>query len=191
MSLWAKIAVVAVIEAILFFLTRPEELQNRRWTRLAISFFLVAAGTMLGPLVTIVAMAFMAFLWTDVLSHYAAGGIVNFLHRDISSETGIRADFRYARNHRRDGETDKAITAIERELEKEPTNYEGLMLLAEIYEDLNQPGEALKHLQIIMDNSGATEDQKNYAQWEQEKCRQLQRHLDEQAQFKQQQQTSR
>lgn len=174
---------VFTVELGLFLLTLPDELRHHRWKRLGVSFLLVGAGAMLGPLVSLVAIALMAFLWTDVLSHYGAAGLVSFFQRDVSSETGIKPDFHYARNHRRDGETAKAVAAIEHELKKSPESYEGLMLLAEIYQDRNQPGEALKRLQIIVDSASATDDQKDYARWEQEKCRQLQRHLGEQALF--------
>jgi hypothetical protein len=98
----------------------------------------------------------------------------------------MKADFHYARNHRRDGERDKAVACIRHELSKEPKNFEGLLLLAEIYEDLNEPAAALAQLNIIIDNPEATEEQKEVARQEQENCRQLQRHLDEAAFFKQQ-----
>ena len=187
MSLGEQITAVIVVEAGLFFLTQPEELRRYRWLRLLVSLPLFwCALTFFLPLF-ICGVGLLAVMWSDVLAHYLSGGLTNLLHRDITSETGIKADFHYARNHRRDGETQKAIAAIEHELKKEPANYEGLMLLAEIYQDLNQPEEALQRLQIIVDGPSATQDQKNYALWEQEKCRQLQRHLQEQQFFKQQQ----
>lgn len=109
-------------------------------------------------------LGILAVMWSDVLSHYTGGWITDILHTDVSSETGIKPDFRYARNHRRDGEWHKAIAAIRHELTKDPKNFEGLLLLSEIYKDLAKPGEAIKQLNTILENPDATPDQKGGAQ---------------------------
>jgi hypothetical protein len=130
--------------------------------------------------------SFIVFMWADMISDIASGWLINILFGGGSSETGRFPDYHYAKNHRRDGERDKAIAAIQNELRKEPKNFEGRLLLAEIYQDLNQPKEALAQLHIILENPDATPDQKEVARNEEENCRQLQRHLDEAAFFKQQ-----
>jgi tetratricopeptide (TPR) repeat protein len=185
MSLWVDIAVLAASIPVLFLLTQPEELRRHRWWRILASLPLIfCVLTFFLPLF-IAGLGILAVIWSDILSHYAGGWFSDFLHRDVSSETGIKPDFRYARNHRRDGERDQAIACIRHELGKDPKNFEGHLLLAEIYEDLNQPREALAQLEIIIDNTEATPDQKEVARREQDNCRQLQRHLDEVALLKQ------
>jgi hypothetical protein len=130
--------------------------------------------------------SFIVFMWADMISDIMSGWLINILFEGGSSETGRFPDYHYAKNHRRDGERDKAIAAIQNELRKDPRNFEGRMLLAEIYQDLSQPKEALAQLDIILANPDATPDQKEVARNERENCRQLQRHLDEAAFIRQQ-----
>ena len=186
MSLRVDIAVLVLAGPVLFLLTQPEELRRHRWLRILFSLPLIACALTFFLPFFIGGIGLLAIIWSDVLGHYTSGWFTDFLHRDISSETGMKPDFRYAKNHRRDGEPQKALAAIQHELGKDPKNFEGLLMLAETHEDLNQPGAALAQLAIILDNPEATEEQKEVARREQDNCRQLQRHLEEAAFFKQQ-----
>jgi predicted Zn-dependent protease len=121
-----------------------------------------------------------------MVADFLSGWFVNFLYGGGFSQTGQHPDYRYAKNHRRDGERKEAVAAIQTELRKDPKNFEGLLMLAEIYEDLNQPAEAIAQLNIILENPDATPEQKEVAEHECENCRRLQKHLEEAEFFKQQ-----
>jgi len=187
MSLWVNIAALGAVCVVMFLLTQPKELREHRLLRIGVSLALVGAALNLGPIITVVVIAFLAFIWANVGSHYASGWVVNFLHRDVSSVTGIKPEYRFAKNHRRDGEIKEAVAAIEHELTKDPKNFEGLMLLAEIHEDLNQPEAALERLDVILRNPEATREQTELARHEKERCQQMLRLRAEAEFFKQQQ----
>ncbi len=166
-------------------LSNPIELRSGRWLKIAISLPLVLGfiGGMSsglnarGGLILISCIVALAFVWCANLSWFFAGSFANFFYSDISSPTGIRSDFRYAKIHRRDGELEQAVAAIEHELKKEPENFEGLILLAGVYNDMKQPEKAMAQLEIVSNAPGATEAQKEVARGENKRCEQLKRHL--------------
>jgi hypothetical protein len=49
-------------------------------------------------------------------------------------------------------------------LEKEPYSYEGLLLLAQIHIDLDQPERAMKAVDLILEKTQLTEDQRKLIQ---------------------------
>lgn len=166
-------------------LSHPLELRSDRWLKVAFSvplvFLIVTAMTSEldrgRGLRLIISVAVLGFVWCGNIACLCSGSFANFFHGDISSPTGMGLNFRYAKNHRRDGEIEQAIAAIEHELQKDPKNFEGLMLLAGVYQDMKQPEKALVQLEIVSNNSEATEAQKEVARAEIERCEQLRKHL--------------
>jgi hypothetical protein len=179
----ALICAAALI--VFLFLSHPLELRSTRWRKILLSaplVFLVAIGMSssldfkLG-LASVAGVVVLSFIWCGNLSWFFGGSFAGFFYGDISSPTGMGVNFRYAKNHRRDGELKQAIVAIEHELKKDPKNFEGLLLLAGVYQDLKQPEKALVQLAIVSNNPDATESQKEVARAEVKQCEQLQKHL--------------
>ena len=171
------IAATVVALGIFLFLTHPLELREHRRLKIGVSLGLVffLAG---GGLITLLSIVFLGFLWCGNVAWFGSGCLTGFLHRDIRSGTGMRPHFRFAHNHRRDGEREEAIAATKHELEKDPKNFEGLMLLAGIYQDMNLPKEAMPHLEIILNNPDSSESQLQLARVEMDNCERAQRHLE-------------
>ncbi len=119
------------------------------------------------------AFGLLAITWAGNLAQWAAHHQVNFFYRDLHSITGLRPDFKFAHNHRRDGELDEAIKATKEELQKDPKNFEGLLMLAQMNLDLNKPTEAVEYIGIILNNHAATESQMELARNEMANCKRL------------------
>jgi tetratricopeptide (TPR) repeat protein len=186
--------VVNVIAGCLFFwLTNPAEMRPHRWVRIGLSVVPVSflAGIFFGeglPCSPIGGIALMLWivanggvlclLWLNPLSHLAAGGVVNLLDPDPGPSRYTRPDYGLAQSHRREGEIKEAIAATRRELEKEPANFEGLILLAQLYQDVNLPKDALRQLEVILNDPQATDEQKEAARAERAACTSLARHLE-------------
>ena len=82
------------------------------------------------------------------------------------------------RSYLRDGNLQMAIQATLVELDKDPTSYEGNMLAAQIYQEIEQPEPAIECLERVLNSAGATESQKDLARQEFEKCTQLKARLE-------------
>jgi hypothetical protein len=185
MKIIPQIVICAISLSLFLILSHPIELRSGRWLKIALSaplVFLFAIGMSSGldfkvGIVSTLSAIILAFIWRGNVAWFFSNSFAGFFYGDISSPTGIRPDFRYAKNHRRDGELEEAIAAIEHELIKDPKNFEGLMLLAGVYQDMKQPEKALVQLGIVSNNSDASESQKQLADAENERCEQLKKHL--------------
>ena len=185
MKIFIPIAVCAIALSVFFILTHPLELRSGRWLKIAFStplvlLFTVAISSGLDFKAGISAAfsaTLLAFIWRGNVAWFLGDTFAGFFYGDISSPTGMSLNFRYAKNHRRDGEMEQAVTAIEHELKKDPKNFEGLMLLAAVYQDIKQPEKALVQLAIVSNNSEATESQKEVVCAENQRCEQLKIHL--------------
>jgi hypothetical protein len=115
-----------------------------------------------------------------VLQHFVFDwrGVARFIYGDANPSASYRTDYRIAKNHLRDREFELAIEATRVELEKDPKNYEGLMIAAAIYEHMKLPGNGINQLDIILNNPEASDAQKNVARTEKERLEQLQKHLE-------------
>jgi hypothetical protein len=89
----------------------------------------------------------------------AGDGIVDFLNSEPGERSGPWADFKYARLAKRDGEWAEAVRLTKIELEKEPVNYEGLLLLASIFAHMGKHGQVVQILDELLKVSTLTDDQ--------------------------------
>jgi tetratricopeptide (TPR) repeat protein len=182
----------ALAVAIFILLTQPIDLRPGRWVRIALSMLpvtfvgqiLIGAGlpgTQIGGMALIIWLfaniGVLALLWSGPIASFAAHGVIRLLDPEFHEARLTRADFSSAMKHRNEGEINDALAATRKELEKDPSNYEGLILLAQLYEDLNMPAEALKQVDIILANPNATDAQKEVARAEREACAGLAQHL--------------
>jgi hypothetical protein len=159
------VLVIVVGVPIIYWSNRPEAEKRTAWARILRSIPLIGS------------VSSLLFIWADMICDCVAGWLVNFLFEGGFSRTGQHPDYRLARLHRRDGERAEAMAAIRTELDKDAKNFEGRLMLAEIYEDMNQPKEAMEQIDIILNNPAATPDQKEVARNEREKCRRQEKNL--------------
>jgi len=89
----------------------------------------------------------------------SADAAVGFLNSEPGEHSGPWADFKSARSAMRDGELDEAERLTKGELEKEPENYEGLMLLASIYAQMGRYKQAVRTLDGLLKSSIITDGQ--------------------------------
>ena len=85
--------------------------------------------------------------------------------------SGAWPDFKPARLLAADGNLVEAIRFAEIELEKEPANYEGLILLANLYADKGEATTAIDYLRRVEQNPVATDQQKEFARSMSERLR--------------------
>src|SRR5262245_1572507 len=109
-------------------------------------------------------LAIIILVVASCIIWFIAKGISAFFFADGHADAGLRAEFRYARAAKRDGDLKEAIRLAKLELEKEPNNYEGLLLLAAIYEEIKMPDQAVVQLNAALSNPDVTDAQKEFAQ---------------------------
>jgi hypothetical protein len=114
-------------------------------------------------------------LWGPVVTHWTAGGVIRFLFGGGGGR--FRTDFNFARARAAEGDVEGTVAALHEELEKDPLNYEGLMLLASAYQHLKRPDDALIQIDRILCNPEAGLDQKKIALAAREETLQLRLHL--------------
>ncbi|MGZ8920106.1 MAG: tetratricopeptide repeat protein, partial [Limisphaerales bacterium] len=147
--------------------THPEELREHRWLKMILSMppvmVIASALAELSPInayFSAFSIALLAFIWRSPLAHFSSLGFMRLLNGDMNRPTGIRAELGAARSLRKHGELDDALRQTKLELDKEPYHYEGLLLLAQIYMDMDQPDRALKTLDLILARTPLTEEQR-------------------------------
>jgi hypothetical protein len=193
MRILPYIVVDVIAAGVFFLLTCPLEMRPRRWLRIGLSLIPVTFLSLIflgeglpdgwvGGVALIVWLLInggvLCLIWLNPLSALAAHGVVKLLDPDFGPSRLTRPDFGLAQSHRRECEMKEAIAATRRELEKDPTNFEGLLLLAHLYQDVNSPRDALEQLEVILKNPQASDDQKKTANAEQAACMSLVRHLE-------------
>src|SRR4051794_21473396 len=111
------IAVTVGSLMVFLILSHRLEVRENRWFKILVSLplvLIISSGMSSGlGLVSgiglILSIAFLGFIWCGNIAWFCSGSLVGFLFRDIRSGTGMRPDFRFAQNHRRDGEMQEAI----------------------------------------------------------------------------------
>lgn len=147
--------------------THPAELRARRWTRIILSLpivvLIVSAFCRLDGFRGYFALwgfAILGFLWMEPMAYAATEGVQQIIFGDQSRVTsGVRASFSGARALRRHGDLDEAIRLTEAELEKEPTSYEGLLLLSELFEEAGEHAKAAASVERLIPNNALTAEQ--------------------------------
>jgi hypothetical protein len=168
MSYWATALIACVVTAALgLLLTHAEELREGRWLKLVVSI----------PPVLVISSAFhelsainayfgafsfgiLGFIWKSPIAHYGSLAFLRMLHGDMNRPTGIRAEFGAAKRLHIHGDLDDALKHTKQELEKEPCSYEGLLLLAQIYIDVDKPKCALETLDLLLARTPLSAEQR-------------------------------
>ena len=173
----------------LFWLTQEPELRGRRWKLIPsvpLAFIIgypVCSGllgdTQLshGYIAVFFCIVGFGILWASEISWKCSGSFVSFLQGDARYYSSSRPEFRFARSHKRDGNFEEALRLTQIELEKDPNNYEGLMLAATLCHMLDLPEKAIEHLDMILSNPEMTDSQRDVARTERAKCEAQLRHL--------------
>jgi hypothetical protein len=177
--MWISIILVIISLGIFWKLTNPLELRGQRWIKiipsLLIVFFLgetLRQGIGFQMIGSIFMMVLLTFIWAPTLSHYSSKGFIHFLFSDSDRSIlgGFVPDYHIARSFIQDEKWDEAMKAVENELDKDLNNYEGRRLMASLLLQKNQPDKAIPHLQVILANPHATEEQKQFARHGIEEC---------------------
>jgi hypothetical protein len=168
MSFEATASIACLVTIILgIAATHPEELRDHRWLKIILSMppVLIIASALfeLSPInayFSAFSIALLAFIWKSPLAHFSSLVFIRLLNGDMNRPTGIRAELGAARSFYKHGELDDALRHTKLELNKDPYHYEGLLLLAQIYIDLDQPDRALKTLDLILAKTPLTAEQR-------------------------------
>jgi tetratricopeptide (TPR) repeat protein len=162
-----RIVVCGMVLAGMVAMTQPLGVREGRWWKIAVSLPLIwtifaqlSAGLgFLSGIAAILALVLLGFIWSGIVAHYMSDSLVRLLQGDASFSAGHIANFKYARAKIEDGDYPEAIKLTLHELEKKPDNYEGLILLAQLYFETHRPDEALKQIECILQNPDTTAEQ--------------------------------
>jgi hypothetical protein len=173
MSFWvAALSVCAVATGLGYLATRPEELRELRWLKIVASMPPILIITWASYDLNLVnacfgtfSFAILAFLWKSPIAYAGSLLFMRMIQGDMNRlTTGVRAEFGAAKALHKHGDLDDALKHTRAELEKEPYSYEGLLLLAQIHIDLDQPERAMKAVDLILERTQLTEDQRKLIQ---------------------------
>ena len=161
--------------------SHPAPLRKGRWWKMLVSLpvlgaagwlFNQASPAVVQPLVVCV-VAF-ALIWLNNLTWFSAELVHRIVHgRPNQGGGGFVPDYRGARSRVEDGDYEQAIEYVKLELAKEPGNFEGLWLLAAIYQEQKKPKEAAQQLDRILACPTSTPEQVAAARAAQQQLRAL------------------
>ena len=164
MTYWATATVGCLLTVGLgLAATHPEEAREGRWWKIVLSLppVLVIASALhelsgINGYFAAFSFGILGFIWKSPIAHYGSLAFLRLLNGDMNRPTGIRAEFGAARRLHLHGDLDDALKHTRQELEKEPYHYEGLLLLAQIYIDLDKPDRALATLDTLLAHTPLT-----------------------------------
>ena len=168
MSYWATALIACVVTAALgLAATHAEEVREGRWLKLFLSMTpVLVISSAFHELSAINAyfgafsFAILGFIWKSPIAHYGSLAFLRLLNGDMNRPTGIRAEFGAAKRLHIHGDLDDALKQTKQELEKDPYNYEGLLLLSQLYVDLDTPDRALNALDTLLAHTRLTAEQR-------------------------------
>jgi len=112
------------------------------------------AGAFIGPIVAAIFGILLGILWAPHLGALVARPFTS-LYDDGDAEVELRPLYSIARARQKRGLYQAAITEVQKQLERFPTDYEGWMLLAEIHGDnLKDNSEAQRCVSEILSHQG-------------------------------------
>ncbi len=183
---------------LMFAVSHPHELRKGRWVKMAISMpVLLFLGLMLdfqpdnreSAIGNVVFYAggviVFGLIWMRNFTWFGAQAFHRLIHGSPGQGGGgFVPDYRGARSRVEDGDYDQAIEYVKFELAKEPGNFEGLWLLAAIYQEQKKLKEAGQQLDLIITCRTSTPEQVATARAAQHQLRALQIQLDSQRERK-------
>ena len=147
--------------------SHPAPLRKGRWWKMLVSLpvlgamgwlFDQASPASVQPLVACVIV--FALIWLNNFTWFGAEAMHLVVYgRRNQGGGGFVPDYRGARSRVEDGDYEQAIEYVKFELAKEPGNFEGLWLLAAIYQELRQPTQALEAVDRILACPTSTPEQ--------------------------------
>jgi hypothetical protein len=166
---FGSIAVISCLATIAIGMgaTQPLELRHNRWWRIALSLpvvllivsvFWELAG--IRGYFALWGVAILGFIWMGPMAHAATTLLQPILFGDLNRNSGIRAEFAGAKALRQHGDIAEALKLTEEELAKEPLNYEGLLLLAELCHESGHHSKAVKALDLLLTSRALTPAQR-------------------------------
>lgn len=179
-------------------LSHPEELRKGRWLKMVVSLPLLIflalmlawkpgdQGAAFGNVVFYAGgVIVFAIVWMRNFTWFGAQAFHRLIHGNPGQGGGgFVPDYRGARSRVEDGDYDQAIEYVKFELAKEPGNFEGLWLLAAIYQEQKKLKEAGQQLDLILACPASTPEQVVAARAAQVQLRALQIQLDSQRERK-------
>lgn len=148
--------------------THPHELRDFRWLKIALSLpivvLVVSVFQDLGPVRGYFAMfglGILGFIWKTPIAHFFSFVFMRLIVGDWHRPTGVRAEFGGPKALLKHGDLPDALKLALQELDKEPLSYEGLLLLADIHEAMEQPPKAMAALQQLLNKPGLSADQRS------------------------------
>lgn len=176
------ILILAIAVMIMLGLSHPLELRPGRGLKTALSLPFVSvaalvaslsASSPVGGLGQVMVYAFctiiVAVVWASNLAWFGARFFNHLLHGSERAGGGFRPDFTLVRHHVKEDDLDEAYRHLKEELDKDPKNYEGLLLLAQIRLNQKRVKDAVAALEIIINNSEATDVQRETARSEKQR----------------------
>ena len=168
MSYWATALIACVVTAALgLAVTHLEELREGRWWKIILSMppVLIISSALhemsaINAYFGAFSFGILGFIWKSPIAHYGSLAFLRLLNGDMNRPTGIRAEFGAAKRLHVHGDLDDALKHTKQELVKDPYNYEGLLLLAQIYIDLDKPDRALATLDTLLARTPLTAEQR-------------------------------
>ena len=176
------IAVLVCIGTVLVGIaaTHPHELRPHRWLKIILSLpivVLIASEfyqlSQIGGYFAVFGFAILAFIWKSPLAHLGMLGVHRLIYGDMNRHTGVQPDFFGPKALRKHGDIKEAIQLTERELEKDPLNYEGLLLLSELYQEGHHSGQALRPLTKLLNEAKLSREQREAVQSRQQRIEEL------------------
>ncbi len=116
-----------------------------------------------------IAIVILAFLWHSILSWHFARIFTASMFGTGRAGGSFRPEYHMVRHFLKIGDPVQAQRALNEELEKDPLNYEGLLLQAQLHLDLKKHALAVKDLEKILSNPVATDAQKEIARSEKQR----------------------
>jgi hypothetical protein len=158
---------------VMLLLSRPPELRRWRAVKMWVSLpMLAVAGVIMAinagdPASAIGQVGFYAFfigipaiMWAPEMAWHSSRLLSTLLHGDGRAGGGFRPEYHLARHYLKEGDLAEALRHCQEELDKEPNDFEGLLLLAQIWLDRKRPPEAIKALERIIASPLATDEQR-------------------------------
>ena len=169
---------------VLIWLMRAEDPPKGTWFRFLITLVAVwnIADSWQGQLSMamgkgVFLLAGVVFLWMPYYGRRLSAAFAKYIYSIPQKRGAFRPDYQEARSAAEIGDIQRAFELIRDELEKEPRNFEGLMLLASGLQSQKEPEKAMMAMKKILDNPDATPEQKRLAEVVYTDCIALQHQL--------------
>ncbi|MBM3821610.1 MAG: hypothetical protein FJ404_01770 [Verrucomicrobia bacterium] len=158
--------VTAVVLALLYPWTRVQDAPSGAKLKLVVTaplVWLLAKGWIepmaLGTTLLFFVFVFVVVLWAPYFAHRYSISFSRFLFSIPVKLGAFRPHYDEARFAASEGRLKEAVELIQDELDKSPTDFEGLMLLASGYQAMEEPEKAIAVARQIQNNPDANPEQ--------------------------------